>query len=177
MIKALFAVLMASMLLTPLIFSGCSSPKETPAGEGFAIYLTRDDIPVAIMPALSHVEITEKPVISIDDIISYTKETHAIELTAAAYERVNELKITAIGKSFVVCVDKQPIYWGAFWAGYSSQSFDSITIIVPAFPPGELPANSILIGLGYPSESFFKGEDPRSNPEIRKSLEAAGKLK
>jgi hypothetical protein len=166
--KKFTAVLIAAVLLTLLCFNSCNAP------EGFAIYLTRDDIPVAQMEALSHVEIADEPVISTDDIISYNKETHEIELTADAYERVQAFKIPTSGKSFVICVDRAPIYWGAFWAPYSSQSFSGVTIWVPSFSQQE---NTIKIELGYPSEAFFQGEDPRSNPEILESLEKAGKLK
>ncbi|MFC1909389.1 hypothetical protein ACFLXD_06040, partial [Chloroflexota bacterium] len=35
------------------------------------------------------------------------------------------------GKSFLVCVDKAPIYWGAFWTPISSMSFDGVTIWKP----------------------------------------------
>jgi len=166
--KALIAVLIASMLLIPLAFYSCTSP------EGFAIYLTRDDTPVSEMPALSHVDIADEPIISADDIISYSKNTHEIELTAEAYQRVTELKVPTSGTAFLVCVDKAPIYWGAFWMGFSSQSFDGVTIMV--LPPSQK-ENVIQLELGYPSLSFYQGEDPRSNPEILKSLEEAGKLK
>jgi hypothetical protein len=171
--KRLIAASIAIMLLMPFMFGGCNNAEE----EGFAIYLTKDNIPVSQMEALSHVEIADTPVIAAKDIISYAKDTHEIELTADAYERVQALTVLTSGKSFLVCVDKGPIYWGAFWAGFSSQSFDGVTIMIPSFPPGELSANSIRIGLGYPSESFYQGEDPRSNPAIFESLEQAGKLK
>ena len=107
-------------------------------------------------------------------MISYTKDTHEIELTAKAYERVMQLEAPTSGKSFVVCVDKGPIYWGAFWTPMSSQSFDGVTIWVPSLTPK---TNFIKLELGYPSESFYQGEDPRSNPVILESLEKAGKLK
>ena len=166
--KTLIAALMALLLLMPLIFGGCTSQ------EGFSIYLTRDDIPVSKMPILSHVDLAEKPVISVDDIISYSRDTHEIELTAGAYQRVTELQVPTSGKSFVVCVNKAPIYWGAFWTPVSSQSFDGVTIWVPSL---SLPENFICLELGYPSPGFYQGEDPRSNPEILDSLEQAGKLK
>ena len=169
--KIFITALIAAWLLTPFLFGGCSSP------EGFAIYLTRDDTPVSMMPVLSHVDLAEKPIISMDDIESYTGDTHVIELTVEAYQRVMELQVPTSGRAFVVCVNKTPIYWGAFWTPMSSQSFDGIIIMVPPFPPGELPVNSILIGLGYPGDGFYQGEDPRSNPEIIASLEQAGKLK
>jgi hypothetical protein len=166
--KALVSTLMLFTLAIPLAFSGCSSP------EGFAIYLTKNDIPVSQMEKLSHVEIDDEPVIAAKDFIAYNRETHEITLTAKAYERVMELQVPTSGKSFVVCVDKGPIYWGAFWTPLSSQSFDGVTIWVPAFSEQE---NTIKLELGYPSPSFYTGEDPRSNSDIMESLEKAGKLK
>jgi hypothetical protein len=165
-------LLTTSIVFLPLILlalAGCNSQTE-----GFTIYLTRDDIPVSQMEALSHVEIANTPVISSKDIISYDKETHEIELKADAYERVQALQVPTSGRSFVVCVDKGPIYWGAFWIPISSQSFNGVTILIPAFSQQ---GNIITLELGYPSENFFTGEDPRSNSEILTSLEKAGKLK
>jgi hypothetical protein len=170
--KGVLAASIAIMLLMPFILVGCSS--QNPEGEGFAVYLTRDDIPVSQMEALSHVEIADTPVISTNDIITYDWNNHEIELTVDAYERVQALIVPTSGKSFLVCVDKGPIYWGAFWTPISSQSFDGVTITIPPFPPQE---NTIQIELGYPSPSLYQGEDPRSNPVIMESLEEAGKLK
>jgi len=140
----------------------------------FAIYLTENDIPVSKMLELSHFELADKPVISIDDIISYTKDTHEMELTADAFKRVTTMRVPTSGKSFVVCVGKKQVYWGAFWAGYSSQSFDGVIIGLPSFLEKE---HAIQITLGYPSSGFYKGTDPRPDPEIFRSLEKAGKLK
>jgi hypothetical protein len=165
-------LLIISIVFLPLILlalSGCNSQAE-----GFAIYLTRNDIPVSQMEMLSHVEIADNPVISSKDIIAYDKETHEIELKADAYERIQALQVPTSGRSFVVCVDKGPIYWGAFWAPFSSQSFNGVTILVPAFSQQE---NVITLELGYPSVSFFQSQDPRANTAIMESLEKAGKLK
>jgi hypothetical protein len=170
--KVLLTALIAALLLAPFLFSGCNS--QNPEQEGFAIYLTRDDIPVSQMPALSHVEIAETPLISAKDIKAYTWDTHEIELAAKSYDRLAELKVPTSGKSFVVCVDKQPVYWGAFWTPFSSQSFDGVTIWVLPFSK---PGNTIQLELGYPSSGFYQGDDPRDSPEIMQSLEQAGKLK
>jgi hypothetical protein len=67
----------------------------------------------------------------------------------------------------------QAMYWGAFWTPLSSMLFDGITIL--NLLPSE--GSSVRIQLGYPSESHFTGEDPRSNPTILRALEEAGKLK
>ena len=172
--RTLIAALIALLLLMPLIIYGCSSPEETTETEGFAIYLTRDDTPVSTMPILSHIEIADGPVFTVDDIISYDKDTHEIELTYEAYKRVTKLVVPTTGRSFIVCVDRNPIYWGAFWTPISSQSFDGVTIWT--FPFSQQ-GNIIKLELGYPSPDFYEGQDPRSNPEIMQSLEQAGKLK
>jgi len=140
--------------------------------EGFAIYLTKQDIPPAQMEDLSHVDIAERPIITISDIITYDAQEHELTLTVSAFERVSQLDVPVRGKSFIVCVDERPIYWGAFWVHWSSLSFDGVTIWKPL--TSEEP-NVIRLELGYPS-SCHTGEDPRSNPVVIESLEQAGKL-
>jgi hypothetical protein len=141
--------------------------------EGFAIYLTRDDIPPTQMEALSHVDIADQPIISIQDIITYNGQTHEIKLTGEAFERITNLEVPVIGKSFLVCVDGAPTYWGAFWTPLSSMGFDGITIWKPL---GVEEPKVIKIELGYPSLTFYTGEDPRNNTEVMESLDQAGKL-
>jgi hypothetical protein len=107
------------------------------------------------------------------DIITYNAQTHELKLTTSAFERISQLDVPVRGKSFVVCVDRKPIYWGAFWTPISSISFDGVTIWKPLSL--EEP-HVITLELGYPSSSFYGGEDPRNNPEVMRSLEQAGKL-
>jgi hypothetical protein len=169
--KILLAVCLVSLLMISPAVGGCSSELNS---EEFAIYLTQRDIPVSQMEPLSRVAIADTPLISIDDIISYDRNTHEIDLTAEAYQRVMQLEVSVYGKSFVVCVDKQPIYWGAFWTPVSSIAFNGVTIWVNH---SAWQGNIIKLELGYPTPDFSQGEDPRSNPEIMQSLEQAGKLK
>ncbi|MBN2076515.1 MAG: hypothetical protein JW762_13280 [Dehalococcoidales bacterium] len=153
--------------------SACSFRDNSPtADEGFAIYLTRDDIPPERMEMLSHIEITDEPIISIDDIVTYDALTHRIELTSEAFERVSLLEVPVSGKSFLVCLDKSPVYWGAFWVMYSSLSFEGITMMRPLVEE----SGAIKIGLGYPTPGFFGGEDSRGNTDIMKTLRDSGKL-
>ena len=142
-------------------------------GDGFAIYLTKEDIPPAQMEALSHVNIADQPIISIKDVITYNAQTHEIKLTDQAFERISQLDVPVRGKSFMVCVDKGPIYWGAFWTPISSMSFDGVTIWKPL---NSEESKVITLELGYPSSSFYSGEDPRNNQIVMKSLDQAGKL-
>jgi len=171
--KSLFghtsAILTAVIVYTLLMSIGCSAPNH----EGFAIYLTKEDIPPAQMPALSHVDIAEQPIIAMNDIITYNAQTHELKLTTSAYGDISQLDVPVRGKSFVVYVDRKPVYWGAFWTPISSISFDGVTIWKPYSSQG--PA-VITLELGYPSSSFYGGDDPRNSPAILKSLEQAGKL-
>ena len=172
--KKLLNALNSGLIIVALIagsffIGGCAADKA----EGFAIYLTRDNIPPSQMEALSHVEIADRPLISEDDIVYYNSQTHELKLTPAAFQRISELYVPTGGKSFVVCVDKGPVYWGAFWVAYSSQSFDGVTIWTPL--SSEMP-EIITLELGYPSSSFYEGEDPRDNETVLQSLEQSGKL-
>jgi hypothetical protein len=159
------------MLLVPFLFGGCSGNAKT---EGFAIYLTKYDVSPDKMEMLSHADLADKPLISGDDIIAYYQDTHEIQLTSEAYQRIDAIKVPTTGVSFMVCVDRSPVYRGAFWTPISSQSFDGITIWVKPSLAGE---NRIQISLGYPTTDFHKGGDPRSSPIIIDALKAAGKLK
>jgi hypothetical protein len=149
--------------------SGCSAPDQ----EGLAFYFTQDDLHPGQMPVLNQIEIQESAFITVDDITSYNAQTHELKLTVAAYDRLYRLDVPVRGKTFVVCVDRKPIYWGAFWTPISSISFDGVTIWKP-FNPGGQPV--VTLELGYPATSFYAGTDPRNDPTILKSLEKSRKL-
>lgn len=169
MSTTIFSKLAVILVCVLLLSSGCSNPKP----EGFAIYLTKNDVPPAQMEALSHVEIADQPMISAKDIVTYNKRTHEITLNKDAFQRISNLEVPVRGKSFVVYVDKKPIYWGAFWTPISSISFEGVTVWKPLGSQGP---EMITLELGYPSSTFYDGEDPRNNPEIIESLQLAGKL-
>jgi hypothetical protein len=166
------SVILAFVILGALLAS-CSPAASTQQGEGFAIYLTREDIPPSHMEALSHVNLADLPVIGIDDVIAYNAQTHELKLNQDAFKLISQLEVPTSGKSFLVCVDKNPVYWGAFWTPISSQSFDGVTI----WKPFSLsPPYIVTLELGYPSSSFYGGEDPRNEPGIISAFERAGKL-
>jgi hypothetical protein len=169
-VKPITPIVIGIILVLGILVSSICVTSE---GEGFAIYLTKQDIPPAQMEALSHVKLADQPIISVEDVITYDAQTHEIKLTDEAFERISQLDVTTSGKSFIVCVDKRPIYLGAFWTPISSVSFDGVTIWKPY---SSLGPTVITLQLGYPSSSFYGGEDPRNSSEILKSLEQAGKL-
>ncbi len=166
MVSNLLHRLVAYLIICSIfLLSSCSAPKS----EGFAIYLTKDDIAPDKMEVLSHVDLTSNPLVSIEDIISYDAHSHVIKLTESAYERITQLEIPMSGKSFLVCVNNSPLYWGAFWSDLSSHSFDGVTV-----NPQE--SHAIALELGYPSPSFFTGDDPRNDIVAMNSLDQAEKL-
>ena len=159
-------VVLACIILLP---NGCAIQKY----EGFAVYLIRGDISPAQMPALDHVDIADQPIFGLSDIITYNAQTHELKLTQSAFKRISQLDVPTSGRSFVACVDKNPVYWGAFWTPVSSQSFDGVAI----WKPYKLSAPYIVtLELGYPSSFSYGGEDPRNSPEILNSFAQAGKL-
>lgn len=172
--KTLFFSISAVILLS---IASCTSatPEPTPASsEGFAIYLLAQESSPQLLEDLDMLKLAPHPLLSGNDIVSYTQATHEIELTAQAYETIAALSLPVTGIPFAVCVDGQPIYAGAFWPGYSSISFDGI-VIDPILATHEHPF--IQIQLGYPGSDFYDSVDPRSDPRILQALERAGKLK
>ncbi len=153
-----------------IMSSGCA---DSTAGDGFAIYLTRNDIPPSQMEMLSHVELADEPIISMDDIVSYDASTHEMTLTEDAVKRIEALQVPTSGTSFLVCVDRAPVYWGAFWVLYSSQSFDGVTIWLPLILD-ESPV--VPIRRGYPWTFTDVLNDPRNDARVFAALEQAGKL-
>jgi len=157
------------LVLGILVSSICITSEDEGNDEGFAIYLTKQDIPPAQMEALSHVKLADQPIISVEDVITYNAQTHELKLTDEAFERISQLDVTTRGRSFIVCVDKRPIYLGAFWVGWSCTFFVGVTIWKPLSLEEPHVIRLELSGL-------YSGEDPRSNPAVIESLQQAGKL-
>lgn len=160
---------MLMVFITGILTGGCRST----GGEGFAIYLTEEDIAPEDISSLLGVKITDKPFIGADDIISYNMQTHEIKLTTEAFARLKALQVPVQGTSFMVCVGRQPVYQGAFWTPISSISYSGVTI----WKPYENDTKPVIeLSLGYPGSSFYSGEDPRNNARLMFALEKDGKL-
>ena len=162
---SLIIVIVGAVILS----SGCTGSK----GEGFAIYLTKEDLPPAQMEVQGNVELADGPIIGIDDVVSYNEQTHELKVSQSAFERLFQLDVPTTSKTFMVCVNMNPVYWGALRSPISSQSFDGVTIWKPnnASEP-----YIVTLELGYPVASFYGGADPRNKPEIISPLKKAGKL-
>ena len=162
------------LILITIAAGGCavSDPKE------FGIYLLSNEMPADKFLAadLNNLELSDQPVISMADIISYSQTTHAINLNNEAYQRIQDLFLLPVdvdGIPFVISVDGEPIYGGAFWTPASSLIFDGVTIMEPFAED----TTTIRLELGYPSTEFVSGIDPRSDVRIMEALETAGKLR
>jgi hypothetical protein len=154
--------------------SGCQSKKD----DDFAIFLLAQDTPATelVHTDINRLILESEPILSIDDIISYDKTNHTIELTQEAYNRIQQIfpmPVKVDGIPFVVCVGKDRIYTGAFWTPASSISYDGVVIMEPF----DAKLTTIPIVLGYPGTEVFTGKDPRADPRIMKTLEDDGKLK
>jgi hypothetical protein len=162
-------LLVLIQLATTVVLSSCASA----SGEGFAIYLTEGDIPPANIISLSDVHITGEAIIGMGDVVSYNQQTHELKVSESAFKRIYELQVPVRGTSFTVCLDRKPVYWGAFWTPVSSISYDGVTI----WKPYNINRPYILtLELGYPTASFYNGKDPRNDPGLMKVLEKHGKL-
>lgn len=179
MIKKIHLIL----ILIVIALSACQTPVvEQPTsleGEPFAIYLLSDvqiTGPDVKKYDLKDLPLAELPVIGTDDIVSYDWSYHGINLTEEAYLRLLALFMGGLpssGVPFVLLAYEQPIYAGAFWSPLSSLSFDGVAIMQPLDPAGQ----TLYINLGYPSEDYFTGEDPRGDSRIQQALENAGILR
>lgn len=150
------------------------APAVEPVSVGeFSIHLTAQEVPTWQLSQadLDSLELEKQPILPSDDILRYSEDTHEIDLTPSAYERINQLSVPTDGRGFVVSVGSERVYSGAFWTMLSSQSFDGVAIWVPL-----MDKHAIQMKLGYPGPFDFRGEDPRSDPRILRSLEQAGKL-
>jgi hypothetical protein len=143
--------------------------ENTPAV--FGIYLAQTEVPPSQLEEFSYIAPSDKPLISIDDIISYTWSSHVIRLTENGKNILDTLAVPVHGRSFVMCVNRSPKYHGAFWTPTSSVSFVGTTIILTRPTP-----DSMRIGRGYLADSDTTGPDPRMNADVEIALRRAGKL-
>jgi len=166
------------LFLVAACASACVSsggrPSPEPSEGEFSIRLLAEGIRADLLAStdLSSVVLEDEPTVSVSDMVGYGVQSHSIELTADAADRIRELVVPTVGLPFAVCVGNEPVYLGAFWSQLSSQSFDGVVIEIPL-----LCGQIIHLTLGYPGSSAFTGEDPRSDPKVLRSLEHSGMLR
>lgn len=168
-------------ILILLALSACQTTAEEAQLEGdpFAIYLVGDPQitgPSAQTYDIDKLPLSEVPLITTADLVSYDWERHGINLTEDAYLKLVVLLMGGMpssGVPFVIVSYGQPLYAGAFWSFYSSLSFDGVVILQPLDPAGQ----TLYISLGYPGEKNFTGTDPRGDSRLQQALENAGLIR
>jgi hypothetical protein len=157
-----------------------TQPTETPSvdPEAFELYLVADpqiagpDLPFY---DLEDLPLAEKPLISADDFIRYIWDFHAFDLKEDLYLQLVALFAQSVpmsGVPFVILSHGERIYAGAFWSPASSLHYSGVVILQPLDPAG----GPLFITLGYPDQSWFTGEDPRSDPRLQEALDETGVL-
>ena len=161
--------LVTILFFLPLL-SGCAYTKQPE----FAIYLAKEKASYEVTDAqMAALTLEDRPFITTDDIVAYDRNTHRVELTPAAAEKLGKLEVPVAGRLFVACVGEKRIYAGAFMTPISSIMFNGVSIYTWL----ESAPNTMFISWEYPEGSLNPAKDPRSNPEIFDALARAGKLK
>jgi hypothetical protein len=161
-----------------LFFAGCEkyqSPRQS--GYGLEFYLIKDFQRVGTSDKIinSSVILSDSVIIYYDEILSYNSDTYTFTLTASSADRLNDFKNNHIhGTPFAVTINKEIIYTGYFWCGYSSSMVDWVTID----PLNYSGKNQLRVSLGYPG--LILGDyipDNRNDDRILDILSRDRKLK
>ena len=119
-----------------------------------------------------------KVIIAADQIQFYDWVSHTLSLPPAVADELAtsllEGKRLVSGGPFSMCVGGKPIYDGMFTTSVSSKSLTSPTIVMAGGIGAD--RNLLHIQLGYPTDKYFQGQDPRADKRIEEALRAAGKL-
>jgi len=166
-------ILITLVLLAGLTFA-CEKEDDTPAGKRVDIYRlaeykTADSsariIDSTVMPD-DHI------IIPFEQMVSYNTHTHTFTVTDRMASRLNDTEEDPIhSTAFAVIVDREVIYTGYFWAGYSSASCDWVTID----PLNYGGRNELKVSLGYPAP-FEDVPDRRNDKRILEVFRSYGKL-
>jgi len=153
-----------------MLLLGCSDPYAAIISEDFSIHLADPTYTVQQMAAgdldLDDIVIDASPILTLDDIISYTWSVHELEVTEAARDR---LAAVELGRIFVVTALDDRMYMGAFWEPASSVAPVAISISKWHLENEDSP-------LALWSLVEDGADDVRADSKIRRVLEAAGKL-
>jgi hypothetical protein len=119
--------------------------------------------------------LASQPIVTDVDIIAYDFSKHAMKLKPEALNRLPRPPVE--GTPFVVVVNGERIYPGAFYSNMSSISCYLPIIMVDrrGLDPTS-PADILLIENGIPPQSSALGEDLRSDVRVRDALANLKKL-
>ncbi len=139
-----------------------------PDGSRWALFLVRGMTPQAAarMP-LNRLPLEDRPVLSDVDLLGYRWEDHLLSLRSREDVLARLPPVPTSGLPFVVQVDGERLFLGAFWTGFSSLSTD--------LPVIDILRDPLSLDAGYPWPQP-RDPDPRNDPRIRAVLGALGLL-
>jgi hypothetical protein len=160
-----------------LLLAGCEkylSPRQQ--GYGLEFYFIKDFQRIGTSAKIinSTVNLSDSVIIYYDEILSYNSDTYTFTVSESCANKLNDFKNNHIhGKTFAVTVDKELIYTGYFWCGFSSSMVDWVTID----PLNYSGKNRLSVSLGYPGliQSDYIPDD-RNDYRILDILRRDGKL-
>jgi hypothetical protein len=123
-----------SVIFFSFIFCSCSDNNITEAylENGLNFYLLKDSTITAGQASnidINDLNLAEKPFLTYKDLIHYNWKEHSFGIDSNKAKIIRNIcanNITVFGIPFVVTVDQERIYLGAFWFAFSS--------IAPTFP-------------------------------------------
>ncbi|MGA2622650.1 MAG: hypothetical protein ABSF91_02250 [Bacteroidota bacterium] len=165
--------MLSYLILSSLLLFGCKekTTQSTPSTPQFAIYLLSDTTITGYAAwnmSQDSLVLASEPLVRQDDIKSYWWSTHSFTLQPtldSVFKRMSTLRGKSFGVPFVVTVDNERIYLGAFWWAYSSSipQVAYIDVILPS--PYQIQR-----------ESTCPQPDFRNDRRIHDALKAAGIL-
>jgi hypothetical protein len=162
------------IVLIIFLFAGCEKYQYVrQPGSGLEFYLIKDFQRAGTTSKIinSTVNLSDSVIIRYDEIVSYNSRDYTFTVTKSCAHKLDDFKIH--GTPFAVTIDKEIIYTGYFWCGFSSASVDWVTID----PLNYSGKNWLQVSLGYPG--LFEGDyipDNRNDYRILEALTRDGKL-
>ena len=171
------------IILFSLLFCYCSkvNTTENELGEGLKFYLLKDSSITAHQVdsiSINNLILTDKPLLTYKNLSNYIWSEHTFVIDSEKAGVIQNLcknngsynaKFSG-GIPFVVTVDNERIYLGAFWYGYSS--------LAPVFPYIDaLFMNGAPTILTIRKAWIDKQPDLRNDPRIYKALATHGLIK
>ena len=166
---------MNRLLLLLVLVAGLYCKKSRTAGSGndlVEIYALKS---FQLVPQKCQVDpatavLQDVPVISNDEILTYSRGNHLFSLTDGGKQDTEQFNTY---HAFAVTVNKEVIYYGFYKPFTSSSSCDhSITMYI------SFPSRTLVMNLGYPSPMpGIAIDDQRNNATLLAALNAQGKLR
>lgn len=116
------------LLISILLLSGCE--KDDSNGRGLELYFLNnyETIENSNEIIAGTVIISNKPIIEYNDILFYDSSKYAFTISDSKREELDKINWSVSGVAFSLTIDKEIIFSGYFWPGYSSVGCDWIVI-------------------------------------------------